>query len=297
MAFDAATRTVLVRDRVTRARVARSLLEALLLPGAQVSIEVQLLTLDADRTYHYGVALPTSFPLIDFGHIGAFHTTWSSVGNAMNFLAFGGGATLFGVGLTDATLFATYSKSFASNLYNAIVVVSDGQTANLHVGDKFPIPQSLYTGFQQSGGGSLYNPIGQITLEDLGLVLKLTPHINGEGDVSLDIEAEFKALGTQTIDTVPSINQRQFKGNVMLREGEWAVLAGIDENTHTTTRNGIPGLAQIRGLNQVLSENTRDDKSENTLLVIKPTITRLPMSSFISPQYFLGPRDGPRVVL
>ncbi len=200
MAFDAETRTVLVRDRVTRARVARSLLEALLLPAAQVSIEVQLLTLDSDRSYHYGVALPTSFSLIDFGHIGAFQTTWSAVGNAMNFLAFGGGATLFGVGLTDATLFATYSKSFTSNLYNAIVVVRDGQTADLHVGDKFPIPQSLYTGFQQSGGGSLYNPIGEVTLEDLGLVLKMTPHANGDGDVSLDIEAEYKALGTQTID-------------------------------------------------------------------------------------------------
>jgi general secretion pathway protein D len=297
MAFDTATRTILVRDRVSRARIARSLLEALLLPGAQVSIEVELLTLDSDRSYHYGVALPTSFPIIDFGHIGAFQTTWSNVSNTMTFLAFGGGATLFGVGLADATIFATYSKSFASNIYDASVLVRDGQTADLHVGDKFPIPQSLYTGFQQSGGGSLYNPIGEVTLEDLGLILKLTPHVTGDGNVSLAVEAQYKALGTQTIDSVPSINQRQFKGNVVLREGEWAVLAGIDENTHTRTRNGLPGLAQIPGLNQVLGENTRDDKSENTLLVIKPTITRLPMSGFVSPQYFLGPRAGPRVVL
>ncbi|MGI9073118.1 MAG: type II secretion system protein GspD [Bryobacteraceae bacterium] len=296
MAFDIGSRMVIVRDRVSRARIARSLLEALLRPRAQVSIEVQLLTLDSDRSYHYGVSLPTTFRLLEFGHIGALRTLLPTLTNPLNFLAFGGGATLFGVGLTDATIFATYSKSFANNLYNAIVTVGNGQTANLHVGDKFPIPQSLNTGFQQAGG-SIYNPIGEVTLEDLGLVLKLTPHVNGDGDVGLDVEAEYKALGTQSINTVPSINQRQFKGNVMLREGQWAVLAGIDENTRTVTRNGLVGLAQIPALNQVLSENTRDDKSEHTLLVIKPTITRLPMSGLISPQYLLGPISGARVLL
>jgi general secretion pathway protein D len=296
MAFDGESRIVIVRDRISRARIARSLLEALLLPRAQVSIEVQLLTLDSDRSYHYGLALPTSFPIINFGHIGGFQTILPKISNAMNFFVFGAGATLFGVGLTDATLFATFSKSFTSNLYDASMIVGDGQTANLHVGDKFPIPQTLNTGFQQAGG-SIYNPIGQVTLEDLGLVLKMTPHVNGESEIALDVEAEYKALGTQRINTVPSINQRQFKGSVMLREGQWAVLAGMDENTSSVTRNGIAGLAQIPGVNQVLGENTRDNKSESTLLVIKPTITRLPMSGFISPQFLLGPILGARVLL
>ena len=296
MAFDVGSRIVIVRDRVSRARIARSLLEALLLPRAQVSIEVQLLTLDSDRSYHYGVSLPTTFQLIDFGHIGALRTILPKISNPMNFLAFGGGATLFGIGLTDATIFATYSKSFTSNLYNAMVTVGNGQTASLHVGDKFPIPQSLNTGFQQAGG-SIYNPIGEVTLEDLGLVLKLTPHVNGDGDVGLDVEAEYKALGAQRINTVPSITQRRFKGSVMMREGQWAVLAGIDENTRTVSRNGLIGIAQLPGLNQVLSENTRDNKEEHTLLVIKPTITRLPMSGLISPQYLLGPIGGARVLL
>ncbi|MBV9781731.1 MAG: hypothetical protein JOY62_17345 [Acidobacteriaceae bacterium] len=296
MAFDSETREIVVRDRVSKARVARSLLQALVLPRAQVSIEVQLLTVDSDRIYHYGLSLPTTFQLLDFGHIGGFQNILASVSTPMNFLAFGGGATLFGVGLADATIFAMYSKSFATNLYDAAVVVDNGQAANFHVGDKYPIPQSLYTGFQQTGSSALYNPIGEVTMEDLGLVLKLTPRVNGDSEVSLDVEAQFKALGSQKLNTVPTINQREFKGGVVLREGEWAVLAGIDEDTHTVTRNGLPGISQIPGLNQLLSENTREDKTEKTLLVIKPTITRLPMSAGISPQYLLGPSAGPSVV-
>jgi len=295
VAVNGATRSVIIRDRVTRARIAKSLLEALLLPRAQVSIEVQLLTVTSDRSYHYGVALPTSFGLVDFGHIGGFQSILSTVGTAANFLAFGGGATLFGVGLTDATLFATYSKSRTRTLYDADVVVDNGQTAEMHVGDKYPIAQQLYTGIQQQG--ALYNPVGQVTLEDLGLVLKMVPHVDGDGDVALDVEAQYKSLGTLTINTVPSIDQREFKGSVVMREGQWAVLAGIDESTHSVTRNGIPGLAQIPWIEQILSENTRDDKTENTLIVIKPTVTRLPMSGFISPQYWIGPITGPAVLL
>ncbi len=297
LGYDSATRTVVIRDRASRARLARSLLEALLLPKAQVSIEVELMTLDTDRSFHYGVALPTSYQLMNFGHIGSFQSVLAMATTAANFLTFGGGASLFGVGVTNATIFAMYSKSMASNLFDATVVASDGQQASLHVGDQYPIPQSLSSGFQQGGGGSIYNPIGQVTFQDLGLLLKLKPHVNGEGDISLEVEAQDDALGTQTIDTVPEISERIFKGTVTLRAGQWAVVTGIDADTTTTTRSGLPGVSQLRGVNQVLAENTRDHTTSKVLLVIKPTITRLPMSETVSPQYLYGPRGGERVIL
>ena len=296
LGYDSETRTVVIRDRASRARLARSLLEALLLPKAQVSIEVQLMTLDTDRNYHYGIALPTSYQLLNLGHIGGFKSVLATAINAASFLTFGGGSSLFGVGVTNATVFAKYSKSVASNLFDATVVAADGQQASLHVGDQYPIPQSLYSGFQQNTA-SIYNPIGQVSYQDLGLLLKLKPHVNGEGDISLDVEAQDDALGTQTIDTVPEISERIFKGSVTLRAGEWAVVTGLDADTTTTNRTGWPGLSQIRGVNQVLAENTRDHTTSKVLLVIKPTITRLPMSDTISPQYFLGPRGGERVIL
>jgi type II secretory pathway component GspD/PulD (secretin) len=226
LAWDSVNRIVVVRDRVTRARAARALLEALLLPRAQVSLEVRFMTVDTQKTYHYGTSLPTSFPITDFGHIGGFKSVLSTASTAANFLAFGGGATLFGIGLSDATIFATYTSSISQNLFDATVVVGDGQTASLHVGDKYPIPTTLYTGAQLSTP-SIYNPVGEFTTEDLGLELKLSPHVNGEGAIAMEVQADFKSLGTQTIDTVPEINEREFKGTVTLREGELAVLTRL----------------------------------------------------------------------
>ena len=297
--WDSESRTVMIRDRYTRARVARGLLEAVLLPKAQVSLELQFLTYDSQRNYHYGIALPSSVYGIALGQVGGFRSILPSLLNFSNpvaLLGLGGGATLFGVGTTNANIFATYSSSFSRKIFDVTAAVSDGETVNFHVGDKYPIPQTLYTGFQQSNP-SIYNPIGEVTLEDLGIILKMTPRIHANGDVALDIEADYKTLAGQTFNTVPAIAERQFKGTVVMHSGQWAVLTGMDDDTRNITRSGLVGLSQIPGLNQILGENTNDRETSKTLVVVKPTITRLPMSSYISPQYLLGPQRGERVLL
>lgn len=294
--WDSSNRMVVIRDRVTRAQVARALMEALLLPRAQVSFDVQFLTVDTDKNYHYGATLQTLFQFIDFGNLGGLKSVLPAAVSSTKFLTFGGGATLFGVGVADAMTFATYSDSFTQAIYDATVVVADRATANFHIGDKYPIASSIYTGFQATAG-SIYNPAPQITLEDLGLVLKITPHVNGNSDIGIDVEADYKSLGNQTFNTVPAIAERSFKGNVSLREGEWAILAGIDSSAKSVSRNGLAGIGQIPGLNQLLNENTRDMQTSNTLLVIKPTITRLPMTDVISPQFLIGARRGGRVLI
>jgi general secretion pathway protein D len=293
--WDSVSRTVFIKDRVTRALAARSLLQALLLPKAQVSLEVEVLTIDADTNYHYGISPPSKFSLLNFGRLN-LASVMSSVGTFTEFFTFGGGLSLFGLGVADATLFASYTKSVAKADYDAVMVAADGQPATLHYGEKYPVAQTLYTGFAQSTS-SIYNPLPQIEEEDLGLALKVTPHVNGSGDVQLDVEAEFKSLGTLTLNTVPSIAQRKFTGNVTLHEGEWAMLAGLEQNSVSTSRDGLMGLANIPGLNQILSENMHDKATSETLILIKPQVTRLPMSATISPQYLLGPTRGIKVLL
>jgi len=293
--WDSVNRIVMIRDRATRARVAQSLLEATLLPRPQVSFEVEFITLDREKMYHYGLALPTSYQLLGLAKLGGFQMTFPSLPEGLKFLAIGGGTSLFGVALMDSMVFATYSNSFSRNIYDATVVVSDGQTANFHVGDQYPIPTAISNTSIQNP--SIYNPIGQVNFVDLGLILKLTPKIATDGSVAVNVEADFKALGSQTFNTVPAVLERGFKGQVTVREGEWAIVAGLDSNQQSVTRNGLIGLSQVPGVAQFLSENFRDTQTSNTLIVIKPTVTRLPVSASISPQYLLGPSRGTRVLL
>ena len=50
----------------------------------------------------------------------------------------------------DATLFATYTKSLATSNYDAVVMASDGQTANFHVGEKYPIRKRFTPAFSKA---------------------------------------------------------------------------------------------------------------------------------------------------
>jgi type II secretory pathway component GspD/PulD (secretin) len=99
------------------------------------------------------------------------------------------------------------------------------------------------------------------------------------------------------LNTVPSVNQRKYTGIVTLQEGQWAVIAGMDEKSTDSEQDGFPGLSSIPGLKHVATENTKNTTLSDTLVVIKPTITRLPMSPEVSPEYFLGPVHGARVLL
>ena len=295
--WDSVNHTLLIRDHFTRAHLAKSLLESLLLPHAQVSLELQFLTIDNSLSYQYGVSPQTSFQLLSpLQKLFNFSTILPTLVSGAEYFALGGGISTFGIGVTSAQVLATYSKSVAKNTYDTTIVVADGETANLHVGEKYPIPQSLYTGASQTAS-SIYNPIGAFTEEDLGLVLKITPHLNGDGAVSMEIEADYKSLGSLTLNTVPSVSERQFKGSVMLQPDQWAVLAGLDQNSKTVGRTGLAGLTSIPGLNQLLSSNDRSTTKSETLVVLKPTIQRLPVSDAIGPQFLLGTTRGVRVLL
>jgi general secretion pathway protein D len=296
--WDSASHTVFIKDRVTRALAARSLLEALLLPKAQVALEVQIMTIDTDSNYQYGISPQTSLNLFNLGKLnsGSLSSLVSTAATFGRLFTFGGGLGLFGIGVGDASLLANYTKSVAKATYDAVLVTDDGQPANVHFGEKYPIPQSLYTGYSQTAA-SIYTPIPQFTEEDLGLELKMTPKVNGDGDVAIDVEAEYKALGAVYFNTVPSVAQRKYTGSVVLRAGEWAVIAGLDQKSITSSRSGLVGLGDIPGLQHLLSSNSHDNATSQTLILIKPLVTRLPMSAAISPQYLIGPVRGIKVML
>lgn len=297
IAWDSVANRIIIRDHVIRARAMRSLLQALLLPRAQASFEIQLIELDSDVHYQYGISWQTTYQFIALGLAAELNATIQGITSGTTFLPFGGGLTLFGVSLADATVFANYNKSKSRVLFDSTVVVADGQTATLHVGDQYPIPTTLYSGASLTTGPAAYNPIGQVTQADLGLKLKLGPHIHGDGSVGLDLEAGYQTLGTIVLNTVPSINTRELKGAVTLAEGQWAIIGGMESDTRSETHTGFPGLGSVPGLQSIFTQTTRDHSKSQILVVIKPTITRLPMTADISPQFLLGPQHGSRVLL
>jgi hypothetical protein len=165
---DPQRRQILVRDRVSKVEAARVILDQLAIGKPQVAVEVELLSTGANSSLSFGLDLPTSFPLVNFGSV--LNSRPSIPAGFMRFLTFGGGRTFFGIGITDAQLFATASRSSASSLLRSTITASDGQAATLHVGDKYPI---VTGGFLPFGGGM--TPGGQDPGQYTDSVISVAP--------------------------------------------------------------------------------------------------------------------------
>jgi len=271
LTVDTTQHLILIRDKVTKVRLAEKLLRDLLRPRAQVTIDVEIMTTDVSSTLNYGLSLPTSFPIASF--LSRANLTNYIPSGFSTFLAFGGGASLLGVAITNAQLFASVTNSNSANIFETQVIAVDGQPASFHVGEKYPIITSGYFG-NTSSSGTVYTPPPTINFEDLGLVIKVTPHVTGANAVSLDLDAEFKALGATTSNGIPVVANTQYQSKVEVANGEWAVLAGLMSRQEATSITGLPIISRI----PLLRNNTITKDDGATLIVLKPHVTIAPPS-------------------
>lgn len=273
LALDSQRRVIVARDRVSRVRPAQALIEQLLRKRPEVMISVEFVEVNSSVSTRYGASLQTLFPLLDFGR------TWNSLASApagfASYLTFGGGSTLLGLGVAGAQAFGQMTRSTGSILYRTELRSLDGQPATLHVGERYPILTGKSTGTPIDAGFSVPPTIN---FEDLGLQIKITPHVNGADEVTLEVDAEFTALTGQTFDEVPQLSNRQLQSAVRLRMGERAAIAGLMNSSQARTITGLAGLSRVPLLGPLLSQRTREDSQTQLLLVIQPALLSLPPS-------------------
>ena len=150
VSYDSQTRTLVIRDRLSRVLPARALLEQLLYPRAQVMMELELVEVSRSKTTTYGVNFPTIFSLNAL-------TNWlgnqvTPPTNISGLLSFGGGKTLLGMGIMDAATVAQMSESSGKVLWAAELRGEERQPTTLHVGNRYPVLTSGY--FGESGSSA-----------------------------------------------------------------------------------------------------------------------------------------------
>ncbi len=287
-----ANRTVYFRDRASKAYPAQQILKQLLHHRPQVDLEVEFLSVGKSSTLNYGFPLPTKAQIKSFAHIGAAAADLTNIGQ---YWVFGGGQSLLGIGVLSAQLLANVNNSESRSLLRAEVRSVDGMPANLHVGDKFPLQTQGFNFGAPAGTASGYAP--SFTFEDLGLVLKVTPKVHGAEEVTLDVDAEFKVLGSGSVNGIPVISNRKFVAQVRLKFDEQAVITGLMDSNQARTISGLAGLSAVPLMGPLFSNNSKQDTKTEVLLLIKPHLLNLPPSAADAVPIFVGPDTRPRTPL
>ncbi len=155
------------------------------------------------------------------------------------------------------------------------LMVLNNQEGSIKVGDSVPTRTSEST--NTSGGGSVNNLIQTSPIEnvDTGVNLVITPRVNANGVVIMDIKQSVNEISetqaTSRIDS-PTILKREIESSVAIVDGESVVLGGLMTETHTDINNGIPLLKDIPLLGWLFGTQTDSVRKNELIVIITPRV-------------------------
>ena len=167
---------------------------------------------------------------------------------------------------------ALHSVTDVKILSTPSVVVVDNQFASLLVGDQIPIT----TRTAQSVDVPTAPVVNNIEYRNTGVILRVAPRINANGNVLLDIEQEISSVAnTATAETLtPTVSQRKVRSSIAVHTGQTVLLAGLISERQEGGRKGIPLLHQIPGLGELFAQTSGTIQRTELIIFIRPQIIR-----------------------
>jgi type II secretory pathway component GspD/PulD (secretin) len=199
---------------------------------------------------------------------------------------FGGGLSLAGLTFDQLSAVLSLNESSVQQLEHVQLRASQQQDANFKLGERYPILNSSYSAGLSSSVLALLGsagaqaqaslPIPSISYEDLGLTLKAKPTIHTNSDVSVELEIAIRSLGTTVTNGIPDILNREYKGGIIVKEGEPAVVAGMVTHSEENALAGLPLISAIPAVGLLTSQKTKQIDNDELLILITPFVIRSP---------------------
>ncbi len=196
---------------------------------------------------------------------------------------FGGGLTLMGLSLDKLSAALTMNESSVQELDHVHLRASQQKDATFKLGERYPILNASFAPIYNSaaiaqvvGNQSFTAPFPSVNYEDIGLTLKAKPLVHNNSDIALELELQFRTLGATNSNGIPIISNREYKGGIMLKEGEPAVVAGMITASEERSLSGLPGFSKIPGFGLLTSQSTKQEENDELLILITPYVVRSP---------------------
>ncbi len=278
---DEDTNTLLVR---ARPRDYRQLLETIALldqvpKEVMVNVVIAEVTLSEENRFgidwSYWVG-DRSFVGTNFGIQGADRTRPTS-GNA-DYDTFGfGSMDGFVIGQVGNRLTSMLNLLATDNdvqvLSRPSLLVRNNQEATINVGSDQPTITRINT--QNTTNVTTGNLIAsnEVQYRQTGIILKVTPHINDDGIINLEVSQEVSQVSKNAgVEGLPAFDQRKIETSVVVRDGSAIVLGGLIETRSSRGNSGIPGLRDIPGAGRLFSAESDETKRTELVVIIVPQI-------------------------
>ncbi|MDB6112709.1 MAG: Type and secretion system protein, partial [Pedosphaera sp.] len=169
----------------------------------------------------------------------------------------------------EATLTAIADDHKVNVLSRPRIQTSHAVPASLQIGDTVPyVTGTSFNGYNGS-------PSSQYQQTFVGINLQVTPLINPDGLVVMDITQDIQQLGpSTTIDgnQVPTTTKRTAQAKVSVRDRDTIILGGFISTTKTKDKSGVPILKDIPGLGYLFRSTADSNKRVELIVMIRPTV-------------------------
>ncbi len=286
---DPRTNTLFVQDVPTRLEDIRRLVSQLDIPVRQVMIEARIVIADDKFSRQLGVRFGVgagrgaSNDVVGNGRLGSGGNISTSTGfasakattdiaNNVNLPVTGAAGSLaltflnLGNGnIVNLELSALESENRGKVVSNPRIVTADKKKATITQGTEIPYLT------QAASGGST------VQFKPAVLSLDVTPQITPDDKVIMDLEIKKDSVGSLVstgTGTVPSIDTKTLKTQILVENGDTAVLGGIFEQTIRTDITKVPFLGDIPLIGHLFKNTSKQDDKTELLIFITPRIIK-----------------------
>jgi len=153
------------------------------------------------------------------------------------------------------------------------LTVVDNQKARIFVGERTPI-RIIDASAQGGSGGSGGAARATTRLQDTGIILDVTPHVvQGSREVMMEIHAERSAVTPSAIAEIGAIfSTQEATTQLLVRDGETAVIGGLTVTDVTVSKNGIPFLVDLPVIGRLFGYRTSKEQRRDLLILVTPHI-------------------------
>ncbi len=171
----------------------------------------------------------------------------------------------------SAFLEALHSVQLSDIQAEPQVTVADNRQADLFVGERTPIRQ-IDVSAVQTGVGAPARATTQ--LEPTGIRLTVTPHVvTGTREVLMELHAENSALQASTIAEAGFVfTSQEGTTQLLVRDGETAVIGGLTVTNVTVANQGIPYLMDLPVVGRLFGFKTTQEERRDLLILVTPHI-------------------------
>ena len=285
---DPRTNTLFVQDVPVRLEEVRRLVSQLDIPVRQVMIEARIVIADDKFSRQLGVRFGVgggrgaSNDVIGNGRLGVGNNiptssgfangTATTAGNNVNLPVSGAAGSLaftflnLGNGnIVNLELSALESENRGKVVSNPRIVTADKKKATITQGTEIPYLT------QAASGGST------VQFKPAVLSLDVTPQITPDDKVIMDLEIKKDSVGqlvSSGTGTIPSIDTKTLKTQILVDNGDTAVLGGIFEQVTRTDVTKVPFLGDIPFLGNLFKTTSKQEDKTELLIFITPRIIK-----------------------